>query len=106
LAGAIFAFCLYNGSWVVSIKQNVNSKFKPPAMYVFVVSRKSCLPRSCSCSKGLSAYKTSWFHVDWWKFCIRLRSLNFRYFWMVEATGLKIMESRSPSMAWTPYWIY
>jgi hypothetical protein len=30
-----------NGSWVVSTEKNVNSKFKPPAMLVFLVFRKS-----------------------------------------------------------------
>jgi hypothetical protein len=31
----------------------------------------------------------SWSHDDWRKFCIHLRSLNFRHFGIVEATGFK-----------------
>jgi hypothetical protein len=32
-----------NGSWVLSIKQNVNFNFELPAMFVFFVFRKSSL---------------------------------------------------------------
>jgi hypothetical protein len=31
--------------------------------------------------------------------------LNVRHFGMVEGMGLKSAASRSPSMAWPPYWI-
>jgi hypothetical protein len=47
----------------------------------------------------LTAYKISWFHVDWRKFCIHLRSLNVHHFGTVESTELKSMVSRSPSIA-------
>jgi hypothetical protein len=33
----------YNGSWVLSIKQNVNFKFKLPCVFVFFVFRKTAL---------------------------------------------------------------
>jgi hypothetical protein len=36
---------------------------------------------------------------------IHLRSLNVHHFGMVEATELKSTASKSPSMAWPPYWI-
>jgi hypothetical protein len=35
-----------------------------------------------------------WSYVDWFKFCIHLRSLNVRHFGMIEATGLKSMVSK------------
>jgi hypothetical protein len=35
--------CNSSGSWVVSIKQNVNFKFQPPTVFVLLVSRKSDL---------------------------------------------------------------
>jgi hypothetical protein len=37
--------------------------------------------------------------VDWSRFCMHLKSLNLHHFKMVEAMGLKIMASRSPTMA-------
>jgi hypothetical protein len=37
------------------------------------------------------------------RYCIHLRSLNLNHFKMVEAMGLKITASRSPSMASLPY---
>jgi hypothetical protein len=40
-----------------------------------------------------------WPGVGWFKFCIHLRSLNFRHFGTVEGTRLKIMASRSSSTA-------
>jgi hypothetical protein len=36
--------------------------------------------------------------VDWWRKYIHLRSLNLNHFQMVDTTGLKFVESRSPSM--------
>jgi hypothetical protein len=47
---------------------------------------------------NISEHKTSLAYVDWGKFCIHIRNLNVRHFWMVEATGLEMMASRSPSM--------
>jgi len=70
--------------------QNVNFKFKPPAMFPFFVFRKSGLIKSCSSSEDLSEYKISWSYVDWCKFYIHLKSLNVRHFGMVAATALKL----------------
>jgi hypothetical protein len=88
----------------VSIKQNVNFECQPPAMFVFLVSRKSGLIKRCSSSEDLSVYNISLSHVDRWKFCIP-SSLNVRHVRMVEATGLKIMAWRPLPVAWSPYWI-
>jgi hypothetical protein len=49
-----------NNSWAVSITQNVNFNFQPPATFVFLVSHRSGLIESCSSSDGLSACKMSW----------------------------------------------
>jgi hypothetical protein len=38
-------------------------------------------------------------HLDWYKFCIHLRSLSVRHFGTVEATGLKSMSPKTPSLA-------
>jgi hypothetical protein len=91
-----------NGSWVVAIKQNVNFKYQPSEMFVLFVFRKKWPHKSCSPSEDLSEYKISWSYVEWCKFCIHLRSLNVRRFGMAAATVLKIMASRSLSMAWPP----
>jgi hypothetical protein len=93
-----------NGSWVVSIRQYIYFNFQP-AMFTFLAFRKSGLIGSCSFSKDLSEYKISWSYVDGWKFCIHLKSLNICHFGMIAALALKTMVSRSPSMAWPPYWI-
>jgi hypothetical protein len=45
-------------------------------MFVFLASRKSGLIKSCSSFEDLSAYKTSWFDVDWCNVCIHLKSLK------------------------------
>jgi hypothetical protein len=95
----------YNGSRVVSTKQTMNFNIQTDAMFVFFVFNKNGLIKSCSSFQDLSVYKISWTHVDSCKFCIHLGSLNVRHFWMVERTGLKSTASRSPSMAWPPYWI-
>jgi hypothetical protein len=58
-------------------------------MFVFFVFDKNGLIKSCSSFEDLSVYKISWSHVEWCKFFIHLRSLNVRYFGMVEDTGLK-----------------
>jgi hypothetical protein len=81
------------------VLQNVNFKFKPPAIFPFFVFRKSGLIKSCSSPEDLSEYKMSWSYVEWCKFYIHLKSLNVRHFGMVAATTLQIMASRSPSMA-------
>jgi hypothetical protein len=95
--------CKCNGSWVVSTKKIRILTFKrPPCSYFF---HKNGLIKSCSSFEDLSVYKISWSHVDRCKFCIHLGSLNVLNFGMFEGTGLKSMASRSPSMAWPPYWI-
>jgi hypothetical protein len=60
-------------------------------MFVFLVSHKSGLVKSCSLSEDLSEYKIPWSSVDWCKFFIHLRSLNVHHFGMVAAMALKIM---------------
>jgi hypothetical protein len=77
----------------------MNFNIQTAAMFVFFVSDKNGLTKSCSSFEDLSVYKISWSHVDWCKFCIHLRNLNVRYFGMAEGTGLKSTASRSPSMA-------
>jgi hypothetical protein len=76
----------------------MNIYIQTTAMFVFVFD-KNGLIKSCSSFEDLSAYKISWSHVEWCKFCIHLRSLNVRHFGMVEGKGLKSTASRSPSMA-------
>jgi hypothetical protein len=68
-----------NGSWVVSTKQSMNFNIHTAAMFVFFVSDKNGLIKSCSAFEDLSVYKISWYHVDWCKFCIHLRSLNVHF---------------------------
>jgi hypothetical protein len=77
----------------------MNFNIKTAAMLVFFVYDKNGLIKSCSSFEDPSVYKISWFHVDWCKVCIHLRSLNVRHFVMVEGTGLKSTASRSASMA-------
>jgi len=80
----------FNASWVIFIKQNINFNFQPPYVRIFWFFIKMVLLKSCLSFEEPSVYKMSWSNVDWWKFCIHLRSLNVRHFRMVEATGLKI----------------
>jgi hypothetical protein len=94
-----------NGPWVVSIKQNANFKFQPPAIYVLLVFREIGLIKSRSFSEDLSELKISWSNVDWCKFCTHLRSFNVRHLGIVAHMALKITVSRSPSMAWPSPWI-
>jgi hypothetical protein len=68
-----------NGSRVVSIKQNVNFKFQLPAILIFLDFCKSGFIKSCSSSEDLLARTIQWSHVDWWKFCTNLRSLNIHH---------------------------
>jgi hypothetical protein len=86
----------FNGASVVSVKQWISKINSPPCLYFL----KYRLVESCSTSEDLWAYKSSWSHVDWWKFLFHFRSLNVHHFGMVEAMGLNLMTSRSPSMAW------
>jgi hypothetical protein len=68
-------------------------------MFVFFVFDKNGFIKSCLSFEYLSENKVSWSHVDWCKFCIRLRNLNVRHFGMFEGTGLESTESMSPSIA-------
>jgi hypothetical protein len=77
----------------------MNFNIQTAAMFLFFVFDKNGLIKNCSSFEDLSVYKISWYHVDRYKFCIHLRSLNVRHFVMVEGTGLKSMASMSPSMA-------
>jgi hypothetical protein len=63
--------------------QNVNFKFKLPAMFPFFVFRKNAPIKSCSSSEDLSEYKISGYYVDWCKFYTHLKSLNVGHFVMV-----------------------
>jgi hypothetical protein len=74
-------------------------------MFLFLGFHKNGLIKSFSYSEDLSEYKFSWSYVEWCKFCIHLRRLNVRHFEMFGAMELKVMASRSPLMAWPPYWI-
>jgi hypothetical protein len=65
-----------NSSWVLSIKQNVNFNFEPPASSYFLDSRKSALTKSCSLSEDLSAYNILRYHAELCKFCTHLSSLK------------------------------
>jgi hypothetical protein len=77
----------------------MNFNIQTAAMFVFFVSYKNGLTKSCSSFEDISVYKISWSHVEWCKFCIHVRSLNVRHFGMVKYTGLKNTASKSPSMA-------
>jgi hypothetical protein len=68
-------------------------------MFVFLVFSENCAVKSCSLIDDQSAYDVSWFYFDWCKFRVHLRSFNVCHFGMVEATGLNITASRSPSIA-------
>jgi hypothetical protein len=46
----------------------MNFNIQTAAMFVFFVSDKSGLIKSCSSFEDLSVYKVSWSHVDWCKF--------------------------------------
>jgi DNA polymerase III sliding clamp (beta) subunit (PCNA family) len=70
---------------VDSIIQNANFNFQLPTRYVISVSLRSDIIKNLSSSEDLPAQKISWSHVDCYKFCIRLRSLNVDHFEMVEA---------------------
>jgi hypothetical protein len=65
-----------NGSWVFSIKQNVNFNFQQPTMFALLFFRKSCLIKSCPSFEDLLAYKIPLSYIGWCKFCPHLRSLN------------------------------
>jgi hypothetical protein len=72
----------------------MNFNIQMVTMFLFFVSNKNGLIKSCSSFEDLSVYKISCSHVDWCKFCIHLRSLNVRHFGMVKGTGLKSTASR------------
>jgi hypothetical protein len=66
----------YNSSLVVSIKQNSVLNFNLSACSCFWIFCKSGLIKCCLSSEDLSAYRSLWFHVNWWKFFLHLRSLK------------------------------
>jgi hypothetical protein len=80
------------------MKRNVYFKFQLPAIFVCLVFHKSDPIKSCSSFEGPSGCEISPFRFNWCKFYIHLRNLNVRYIDIVEATELKIVTSRSPSM--------
>jgi hypothetical protein len=55
-------------------------------MFVFLVLHKNDQTLSWSSIEYLSAYKTSWFHIRWCKFCVHLRSLSVLHFGVVEGS--------------------
>jgi hypothetical protein len=67
--------------WILTFSQS-------PCLYFWFFI--SGLTESCSSFEDLSAYKFSWSHVDWCKFCIHLSSLNIHHFGNVKAVGLKL----------------
>jgi hypothetical protein len=68
----------YNGSWILSIKLSMHLNIQPPAMFLFLVFRKSGITKNCLSIEDLSAYKISWSYIDWRKFRIHLSSLKFQ----------------------------
>jgi hypothetical protein len=90
-------------SRVAFINQNMNSKFQPPPCSYFRFLTKNGLIKSCPSFEDVSACKISWSHVDWFKLCTHLRSLNVRHFEIIEAMGLNIVTSRSSLMASSLY---
>jgi hypothetical protein len=68
----------------------MNFNIQTAAMFVFFVFDKNGLIKSCSSFEDPLVHKMSWFHIEWCKFCIHLRSLNVRHFGMVEGAGLKV----------------
>jgi hypothetical protein len=87
----IFLTFKCNGSWVVSIIENMNFNFQLPFTFIFWFLTKNDLIKSLSFD-NLSACKIYWSHVDWWNIFIRLGSLNIHYFLMVGATKLKVWQ--------------
>jgi hypothetical protein len=83
-------FCKCSGSWVGTIKQRMNSNFRPPSMSVFLVFNKYGLIKSYVSFEDVSEHKISWSHVAWCKFCIHRKSSNFGCFGVVEGAGLKV----------------
>jgi hypothetical protein len=91
----------WNGSWVVSIQENVNFNCPPRSYLVF---HKSGLSKNCSSSVALSEY-ISRSYVDCCKFCINIWSSDIHQTGVVKPIALKIMALRSSSMAWPSYQI-
>jgi hypothetical protein len=67
----------------------MNFNFHSPSTFIFLFVHKNGPNKSCQSFGDVSAHKISLFHVDWYKFCIHLKSLNVRHFGMVASTGLK-----------------
>jgi hypothetical protein len=97
-----FFLSKFNGSWVVSIKQNVNFKFQPPAMFVFFAFLKRGLIKTCS---------FFWRSIRIQNLMMRLWLVNILHapqefksppFWNGCSCGTNIVASRSPSMVSPP----
>jgi hypothetical protein len=68
-----------SGTWLAQANlHRVNAALTDLYLHVLVFL-KSPLNKSCPSFDDLSAYKISCPNVDWFKFCIYLRSLNVRY---------------------------
>jgi hypothetical protein len=66
----------YKVLWVVSIKQNVNFKYQPQAIFVFSGFSQTWSFKRCSPFQDLSACRISWSRVDWYEVRIHLRSFK------------------------------
>jgi hypothetical protein len=84
-----------SSSWLVSVKQNINFNFQQRSTFVCFVCHKNFLTKCCSFSEDVPAYRISWCHGHWIKFCIHLRSLNAYHIGMVEDAGLRSMASKT-----------
>jgi hypothetical protein len=94
-----------SGLWRLR-KQNVNLNFQLPVMIprpLLFVAKVVLL----KCIHLLKIYPHIKFHSSTLtcKFCIHLRSLNVHNIGMVDATGLKIVALRAPSMTLPSCWI-
>jgi thiol-disulfide isomerase/thioredoxin len=61
---------------------NYNFKQPPPPPQRSYCFFYKILVKSCLSFEDLAAYVIVWFHADWCKFCVHLRSLNFHCFRM------------------------
>jgi hypothetical protein len=69
----------YDGSEIVSIKQNLNADFDLPSTFILFVIYKKFPVKICSSSEALSVYNILWLHFDWYVFCITLRRLSVAF---------------------------
>jgi hypothetical protein len=87
-----------NGSCVIFMKQNINFNIPPNSTFIFLVFHNNGLVKIFPSLDDLPSHNIFFSYRDRCKFFLHLKSLNARYYWMVEISGLKIMASRSPSM--------